>query len=124
MLAGWGKLNNLAQVAPEFRRLGHSMPENPHPLCFRRRNSFGGIMLILGLFTRIPAAMLAVVMVVAIRSAKWGGVRIRWKPCSASRGRLFRRLHVARPSAGPGAASLDRFLANAAGHPEEIDLEI
>jgi len=31
-------------------------------------------MLMLGLFTRIPAAMLAVVMLVAIKSAKWENV--------------------------------------------------
>ena len=45
---------------------------------------FGGILLILGLFTRIPAAMLAVVMLVAIKLAKWK-TSICWKRCWGSR---------------------------------------
>jgi putative oxidoreductase len=79
---------------------------------------FGGAMLILGLFTRIPAAMLAVVMVVAIKSAKWGdvdSVETLFGFEEATYFAAFMWLAIA----GPGAASLDRLLVNLAGHPEK-----
>src|SRR6266536_1139779 len=78
---------------------------------------FGGAMLILGLFTRIPAAMLAVVMVVAIRSAKWGDIDsletlLGFEEAAYFAGFMWLAI------CGPGAASLDRLLVNAAGHSE------
>jgi putative oxidoreductase len=79
---------------------------------------FGGAMLILGLFTRIPAAMLAVVMVVAIKSAKWGDADLLETLLGFEEATYFAAfLWLA--IAGPGAASLDRLLVNAAGHPKE-----
>src|SRR6478752_2369279 len=76
---------------------------------------FGGAMLILGLFTRIPAAMLAVVMVVAIRSAKWGDVDSLETLLGFEEMTYFAAF-MWLAIAGPGAASLDRVLVNAAGH--------
>src|SRR3977135_1408326 len=73
MLTGWGKLTNLAQVTENFIGWGIPFPKILTPFV-AGVEGFGGVMLILGLFTRIPAAMLAVVMLVAIRSAKWGDV--------------------------------------------------
>jgi putative oxidoreductase len=79
---------------------------------------FGGIMLILGLFTRIPAAMLAVVMIVAIKSAKWGDVDSLETLLGFEEVTYFAAfLWLA--IAGPGAASLDRLLVNATGHHTE-----
>ena len=66
MLAGWGKLTNLAQVTENFVGWGIPFPNILTPFV-SGVECFGGAMLILGLFTRIPAAMLAVVMVVAIK---------------------------------------------------------
>ena len=80
-------------------------------------------MLILGLFTRIPAAMLAVVMIVAIRSAKWGDVDSLETLLGFEEATYFAAFTWL-AIAGPGAASLDRFLVNAAGHPEESTLSI
>jgi len=78
----------------------------------------GGILVALGLFTRIPAAMLAVVMVVAIKSAKWGDVDSLETLLGFEEATYFAAfLWLA--IAGPGAASLDRLLVNAAGHPKE-----
>src|SRR5437667_248309 len=70
MKTGWGKLTNLAQVTENFVGWGIPFPKILTPFV-SGVECFGGAMLILGLFTRIPAAMLAVVMLVAIRSAKW-----------------------------------------------------
>ena len=71
-------------------------------------------MLILGLFTRIPAAMLALTMLVAIKSAKWGDVDSLETLLGFEEDDLFRRLHVARDRrprrrlAGPAAGECGR----------------
>jgi putative oxidoreductase len=112
MLAGWGKLNNLAQVTENFVGWGIPFPNilTPFVSCVE---CFGGAMLILGLFTRIPAAMLAVVMVVAIKSAKWGDVESLEALLGFEEATYFAAfLWLA--IAGPGAASLDRLLVNVA----------
>jgi putative oxidoreductase len=75
-------------------------------------------MLILGLFTRIPAAMLAVVMLVAIKSAKWGDVDSLETLLGFEEATYFAAF-MWLAICGPGSASLDRLLVNAAGHPKE-----
>jgi putative oxidoreductase len=76
---------------------------------------FGGILLILGLFTRIPAAMLAVVMLVAIKSAKWENVDSLETLLGFEEMTYFAAfLWLA--IAGPGAISLDRLLLSASGN--------
>src|SRR3979490_3126004 len=117
MLAGWGKLNNLAQVTEDFVGWGIPFPKILPPLV-SSVECFGGAMLILGLFTRIPAAMLAVVMVVAIRSAKWGDVDSVETLFGFEEATYFAAF-IWLAISGPGAASVDRLLVNAAGHPEE-----
>ncbi len=72
---------------------------------------FGGAMLILGLFTRIPAAMLAVVMLVAIKSAKWGDVDSLETLLGFEEMTYFAAF-MWLAIAGPGAASVDRLLVN------------
>ena len=74
MLTGWGKLNNLPQMIENFRGWGIPYPEILTPFT-SGVECFGGIALILGLFTRIAGGALAVVMVVAIVSAKWADIR-------------------------------------------------
>jgi len=114
MLTGWGKLNNLAQVTENFIGWGIPFPKilTPFVSCVE---CFGGAMLILGLFTRIPAAMLAVVMLVAIKSAKWGDVDSLETLLGFEEMTYFAAFMWLAIS-GPGAASLDRLLVNAAGH--------
>jgi putative oxidoreductase len=76
---------------------------------------FGGILLMLGLFTRIPAAMLAVVMLVAIKSAKWENVDSLETLLGFEEMTYFAAfLWLA--IAGPGAVSLDRLLLRATGN--------
>ena len=117
MSTGWGKLTHLPMVVENFTNWGIPAPQLLGPFV-SGVECFGGAMLILGLFTRIPAAMLAVVMVVAIKSAKWGDVDsletlLGFEEAAYFAGFMWLAI------AGPGAASLDRLLVNAAGHSEK-----
>jgi putative oxidoreductase len=114
MLSGWGKLNNLPQMIQNFTEWGIPLPKLLTPFV-SGVEFFGGLMLIVGLFTRIPAAMLAVVMVVAIRSAKWEAVDSLETLLGFEEATYFAAF-MWLAIAGPGAASLDRLLVNAAGH--------
>jgi len=117
MLTGWGKLTNLPQVTQNFIEWGIPFPNILTPFV-SAVECFGGAMLILGLFARIPAAMLAVVMVVAIKSAKWGDVDSLETLLGFEEATYFAAfLWLA--IAGPGAASLDRLLVNAVAGPKE-----
>ena len=117
MLTGSSKLNNLPQMIQNFTEWGIPFPQILTPFV-SAVECFGGAMLMLGLFTRIPAAMLAVVMVVAIKSAKWESIDSVETLLGFEEATYFAAfLWLA--IAGPGAASLDRLLANAAGHREE-----
>ena len=70
---GWGKLNALPRMIENFRSWGIPYPEILTP--FVSGVEFvGGILLLVGLFTRVAAAPLTVVMIVAIISAKWADV--------------------------------------------------
>ena len=108
MLTGWGKLNNLPQMIQNFTEWGIPFPNILTPFV-SGVEFFGGILLILGLFTRIPAAMLAVVMLVAIKSAKWENVDSLETLLGFEEMTYFAAfLWLA--IAGPGAVSLDRLL--------------
>jgi putative oxidoreductase len=73
LLSGWGKLHNLPQVTDNFIGWGIPFPHvlTPFVSCVEL---FGGLFLLIGLLTRISAGALGVVMIVAIRSAKWADV--------------------------------------------------
>ena len=116
MWSGWGKLNNLPQITQNFIEWGVIFPKFMTPFV-SGVEFFGGIMLILGLFMRIPAAMLAFTMLVAIKSAKWEAVDslealLGFEEATYFAGFMWLAI------AGPGKASLDRLLVNAAGHSE------
>jgi putative oxidoreductase len=117
MLTGWGKLTNLAQVTENFIGWGIPFPHILTPFV-SGVECFGGALLILGLFTRIPAAMLAVVMLVAIKSAKWGDIDSLETLLGFEEMTYFAAF-MWLAICGPGAASLDRLLVNAAGHAEK-----
>jgi putative oxidoreductase len=70
---GWAKLNNLPQITENFASWGIPFPEIMTPFV-SGVEFFGGLLLLLGLFTRIAAVPLVIVMIVAIISAKWGDV--------------------------------------------------
>lgn len=68
--AGWGKLQNLEQITENFISWGIPFPHILTP--FTSGAEFiCGIFLVLGLFTRISAGVLGVIMIVAIKSALW-----------------------------------------------------
>lgn len=69
MLTGWGKLQNLPQMIENFTSWGIPYPQILTPFA-SGVECFGGLFLMLGLFTRVAGGMLSVVMVVAIISAK------------------------------------------------------
>jgi putative oxidoreductase len=114
MLTGWGKLNNLPQMIQNFTEWGIPLPHILTPFV-SGVEFFGGILLILGLFTRIPAAMLAVVMLVAIKSAKWDNFDSLETLLGFEEATYFAAF-VWLAIAGPGAVSLDRVLLRWAGN--------
>ncbi|HEV7610629.1 MAG TPA: DoxX family protein [Steroidobacteraceae bacterium] len=73
MWSGWGKLQNLPQVAQNFVDWGIPLPHILAPFV-SGVEFFGGLFLLIGLLTRISAGALGITMIVAIRSAKWGDV--------------------------------------------------
>ena len=116
MLSGWTKLNNLPTMIERFTEWGIPAPQILTPFV-SGVECFGGAMLILGLFTRIPAAMLAVVMLVAIKSAKWGDVDSLETLLGFEEATYF-AVFLWLAIAGPGAASLDWLLLRATGGDE------
>jgi len=68
LLSGWGKLNNLPQVTENFVGWGIPFPHFFTPLT-SGIEFFGGLFLLLGLFTRISAGALGITMIVAIKPA-------------------------------------------------------
>ena len=110
MWTGWTKLNNLPQITENFASWGIPFPEITTPFV-SGVEFIGGLLLLLGLFTRIAAVPLVIVMIVAIISAKWGNVDsletlLGFEEVAYMA--LFGWLAVA----GPGPVSLDRLLQN------------
>jgi putative oxidoreductase len=106
--AGWGKLQALPRIIETFRDLGIPYPEVLTP--FVSGVEFvGGILPLLGFLTRVAAAPLIVVMVVAIISAKLAEVDsletlLGFEEVSYLA--LFLWLAIA----GPGPISIDHLL--------------
>jgi putative oxidoreductase len=69
MTNGWAKLHNLDQIIEYFRSLGIPAPEIQAPFASATEMVCGALILV-GLFTRVAAVPLSVVMAVAIATAK------------------------------------------------------
>ncbi len=108
IVTGWGKLHDLAKVTGFFTQLGIPMPAFNAGMvaCVE---FLGGILILLGLFTRFAAAPMAFSMLVAILTAKWAevdGVATLFAFNEFTYLACFVWLMVA----GAGAVSLDRLL--------------
>lgn len=108
--SGWGKLHHLEKFVNEFRSLGIPAPSLQAPLV-ATLELVGGTALILGLGSRVFAAMLSGTMVVALLTA-----RLK-EPGAANPSNLFYLSEwllfvvlVWIVFAGPGKASLDHLL--------------
>ena len=113
MLTGWAKLNNLPDMIQNFSEWGIPFPGILTPFV-AAVECFGGAMLMLGLFTRVPAVMLAVVMIVAIRVAKWENVD-SLETLLGFEEATYLAAFLWLAIAGPGTASLDRLLLSMTG---------
>jgi putative oxidoreductase len=106
--SGWGKLNQLPRIIDNFRGWGIPYPEILTP--FVSGVEFvGGILLLVGLCTRIAAAPLIVVMVVAIISAKGADVDSLERLLGFEE-MSYLALFLWLAIAGPGPLSLDWLL--------------
>ena len=106
--SGWGKLHGLPDVIEYFRSLGIPAPEIQAP--FAAGTEFVcGLLLLLGLFTRVATVPLMVTMIVAILTAKKDeleGISSLFTFIEY----LYILLLVHLAVGGPGPLSLDRAL--------------
>ena len=106
--SGWGKLNNLPQITENFISWGIPFPHILTPFT-SGVEFFGGIFLLLGLFTRVSAGALAITMIVAIKAAKWGDVDSLETLLGFDESEYF-ALFTWLAIAGAGSLSLDHLL--------------
>lgn len=107
-VSGWGKLQNLEAITENF--IGWGIPF-PHILTpFTAGAEFVcGILIALGLFTRISGGILGVIMIVAIKSALWDQVDSLDTLLGFSE-TAYLAIFFWLAIAGPGKASIDYLL--------------
>ncbi|MEQ1715081.1 MAG: DoxX family protein [Hyphomicrobium sp.] len=108
MWSGWSKLHNLPQMIENFSEWGIPYPQIMTPFVSGVEFA-GGLLLLLGLFTRFAAAPLVIVMIVAIiraKSAQVDSLETLLGFEEVAYMALFGWLAVA----GPGPISLDALL--------------
>ena len=107
-MTGWGKLHALPKIIDYFTELGIPYPQYQAP--FAAANELVcGILLLIGLATRVAAIPLIIVMLVAIRTAQWDNVDslaallglVEWAYIA-----IFLWLAIA----GPGPVSIDGLI--------------
>ena len=109
--SGWGKLQILPRMVENFRSWDIPAPEILAPFV-SGMEFMGGLLLLVGLLTRIVSIPMMIIMLVAIASAKWGDVDslqtlLGFEEISYFV--MFGYLAVA----GPGPVSLDHFILKA-----------
>jgi len=114
--SGWGKLHNLSQVTENFVGWGIPFPHFFTPLT-SGIEFFGGLFLLLGLYTRISAGALGVTMIVAIKAARWADVD-SLETLLGFDETEYLALFLWLAIAGPGVVSLDYLLQRRYGHAE------
>jgi len=106
--SGWGKLGDLPTVIDNFVGWGIPFPKILAPFVAGVEFA-GGILLLLGLFTRIAAVPLVIVMIVAIISAKWDEIDSLETLLEFDES-AYLALFLWLAIAGPGLISLDHLL--------------
>jgi putative oxidoreductase len=117
--SGWGKLTHLPQVTENFAGWGIPFPQVLTPVV-SGIEFFGGLFLLLGLLTRISAGALGVVMIVAVRSAKWGDID-SLETLLGFEEVAYLALFLWLAVAGPGRISLDHLLLRSVENRAPID---
>jgi len=108
LTSGWGKLQNLEQVTENFVGWGIPFPHILTP--FTSGAEFlCGILVMLGLFTRISSGVLGVIMIVAIKSALWEQVDSLDTLLGFSE-TAYLVIFIWLAIAGPGKISIDHWL--------------
>lgn len=105
---GWGKLTHLPLVTENFASWGVPAPEILAPFV-SGVEFFGGILLLLGLLTRISAGALGVVMIVAVKVAQWDDVD-SLQTFLGLEEIMYLAIFVWLAIAGAGRVSVDRLL--------------
>lgn len=105
---GWGKLTHLPLVSENFGLWGVPAPEILAPLV-SGVEFFGGILILLGLLTRISAGALGVVMIVAVKVAQWDEVD-SLQTFLGLEEIMYLAIFVWLAIAGAGSMSVDRLL--------------
>lgn len=107
---GWAKLHNLEQITGYFKSLGIPAASLQAPMVATIEFA-GGLLLVLGLGTRLAAALLVGVMTVALATAiipNAAGLTAIVGSIEA----MYLAVFVYLAASGGGAASLDRVLQN------------
>ena len=105
---GWGKLTHLPLVTQNFEGWGIPAPALMAPLA-SGIEFFGGILLIVGLMTRISAGALGVVMIVAVASVQWSEVD-SFLTLVGLEEIMYLALFLWLAIAGAGRVSIDHYL--------------
>lgn len=108
-LSGKGKLLNLDRTAGFFESLGIPFP-HANAVLAASTECFGGLFLMIGLFTRLVSVPLAFVMGVAIATAKMGEVADLADFAGLSE-LAYLLIFMWLGAAGPGKVSLDYFIS-------------
>lgn len=108
IVAGWGKLNGIDGTAGFFESAGIPLPL-VMAWVVALVEFVGGIMVLLGLYIRVPAILLAIIMVVAILTVKLGADN----PFQAMRLDLtLFAMNVALVIMGSGSYSADKYIGD------------
>lgn len=108
LVSGWVKLDNLPQMIERFAGWGIPFPEVMTPFA-SAVELVGGLLLVLGLFTRLAAVPLAVVMIVAIATVLWPDVDSLDTLLGFSES-AYLAIFLWLAVAGPGVISIDHAL--------------
>ena len=108
--SGWGKLHDIPRVVGFFTSLHLPWPEFQAYLV-AVTEFVGGLLVLLGLGTRLASIPLAITMVVAIATAKWSDVHEMTDVFALSE-YLYILLFLWLIQAGAGAVSLDHWILN------------